>query len=81
MQEIQTHKINKLILMILDTAEICIKHEISLVFIWFGFVFGLSAEHTHVVCVVRKEAEANETPGATNMEVQRNVGFSSSSWE
>lgn len=43
------------------------------------FVFGFSVEHTHVVCVVRKEAEANETPGATNMEVQRNVGFSSSS--
>lgn len=46
-------------------------------FFLFCFVFGLSVEHTYVVCVVRKEADANETPGATNMEVQKNVGFSS----
>lgn len=29
-------------------------------------------------CVVRKAAEANETSGVTNMEVQSNVDFSSS---
>lgn len=44
------------------------------VFFWLG-----CRTHTYIVCVVRKEAEANETPGATNMEVQRNIDFSSSS--